>query len=80
MYTSVLVLPKSQGTTNCLTSSYTELNYTLTFSDRGKRKQKMVLDANTCIVLRLSDDNVRTIGQSFMALFEKFVGIPSIVP
>lgn len=80
VYKSALALPKSQGTTNCLTSSYTELNYTLTFSDRDKQKQKMVLDANTCIVLRLSDNDTRTVDQSFMALFEKVMGIPSIVP
>jgi hypothetical protein len=50
------------------------------FFNEGKREQKMVQDAYTCIVLRLSDDDTKRVGQSFMALFEKVVGIRLNMP
>ena len=73
-----LAIPTGGGTVNC--PSDNGMTYYLDFLKGTTSIQKMSLDATGCQYLQLSPSDSRYADTAFQSLFEKTVGIPSLVP
>ncbi len=81
LYSAALALSmpdSSGGVASC--SGDIGLVYHLTFLQKNTSVQKMDLDATGCRYLQISPTDARYATDSFVALFTKTIGIPSLVP
>jgi hypothetical protein len=78
LYSAAYALPPATGTYDC--AKDIGLVYHLNFLQGAKFIKQMDLQATGCPFLHLSKTDVRLTNSSFVSLFTRTVGIPSLIP
>jgi hypothetical protein len=78
LYTTAQGLPAAKGTYDC--AKDLGLVYHLNFLQGTTPMQQMDLEASGCGFLHISKTDARLINSSFVSLFTRTIGIPSLIP
>jgi hypothetical protein len=78
LYRAAYALPSATGTYHCVKDI--GLVYHLNFLQGTALIKQMDLQATGCSFLHISKTDVRLINSSFVSLFTRTIGIPSLVP